>query len=336
MKVIGIVLGLTAAIVPASSARTAITAQAAARDPVLTSHVVAPSSAVTQVAMRNVNFYVTPTAALRIRTLRGTMRSLREGPIVFDDKTSFVIRIAYAEVGLTAPDLSELLNTVVFSYPGAPLKRLKVRMAGTQLIQKGVMHKLVDIPFEITSEPSVTPEGLIRLHPVKTRIFGVNGTGLMRAFGLSLEKILDLSKAKGVRVKGNDFFLDPSKLLPPPAMEGRLAAVRVDGDEIVQTFGTPSAAAILPVPDRDAPAYMFYRGGTLRFGKLLMLDADMQIVALRPAGFFGFDLDRYKQQLVAGYSKTLEDSGLLVYMASVETLSKKGDAQSASASAALH
>jgi hypothetical protein len=26
-----------------------------------------------------------------------------------------------------------------------------------------------------------------------------------------------------------------------------------------------------------------------------MLDADMQIVALRPTGFFGFDLDRYKQ-----------------------------------------
>ena len=158
----------------------------------------------------------------------------------------------------------------------------------------------------------------------------------MRVFGLSLEKILDLSKAKGVRVSGNDFFLEPSKLLPPPAIEGRVTAVRVDGNELVQTFGVPSAATSLPIPDSDAPAYMFYRGGTLRFGKLLMLDADMQIVALRPAGFFGFDLDRYKQQLVAGYSKTLMDSGLLVYMASVETLSKKGDSQRASASPALH
>jgi hypothetical protein len=55
-----------------------------------------------------------------------------------------------------------------------------------------------------------------------------------------------------------------------------------------------------------------------------MLDADMQIVALRPTGFFGFDLDRYKQQLVAGYSRTLEDSGLEVFMASAETVSTKG------------
>jgi hypothetical protein len=65
---------------------------------------------------------------------------------------------------------------------------------------------------------------------------------------------------------------------------------------------------------------MYYKGGTLRFGKLLMLDADMQIVALKGSGFFGFDLDRYKQQLVAGYSKTLSNFGLEVYMASVETL----------------
>ena len=42
----------------------------------------------------------------------------------------------------------------------------------------------------------------------------------MRAFGLSLQKILDLSKAKGVTVKGNDLFLDPVKILPPPAIEG--------------------------------------------------------------------------------------------------------------------
>ena len=88
----------------------------------------------------------------------------------------------------------------------------------------------------------------------------------------------------------------------------------------MQTFGAPAAATRLPVPDANAPAYMFYRGGTLRFGKLLMLDAEMQIVALNPTGVFGFDLDRYKQQLVAGYSRTLEDSGLEVFMASAETL----------------
>jgi hypothetical protein len=193
-------------------------------------------------------------------------------------------------------------------------------MAGSQLVQTGVLHKIVDMPFEITSEPSVTPEGLIRLHPVRTRILGVDGNGLMRAFGLSLEKILDLRNAKGVSVRGNDLLLDPTALLPPPAIEGRLMSIRIEGNELVQVFGTPTAATALARPDTVARAYMYYRGGTLRFGKLLMTDAEMQIVGLEKDEFFSFDLDRYKQQLVAGYSRTLPSFGLEVYMASADKL----------------
>jgi hypothetical protein len=278
------------------------------------------SGAITQVSMRNVNFYVTPKAALRIRHLRGEMRALHGDAVIFDDKNSFVIRMAYAEIGLRGDDLSALMNTVVFAYRGAPLRRMRVRTSGTQLVQTGVLHKIVDMPFEITSEVSATPEGLIRLHPVKTRILGVDGNGLMRAFGLSLEKIVDLRKARGVTAKGNDLFLDPTALLPPPAIEGRLTSIRVEGDELVQVFGTPAGSTPLARPDNSARAYMYYKGGTLRFGKLLMSDAEMQIVGLDKNEFFGFDLDRYKQQLVAGYSRTLPSFGLEVYMASVETL----------------
>jgi hypothetical protein len=284
---------------------------------------VVESAAVTQVAMRDVDFYVTPNAALRIRELRGEMRALGTNGIVFDDKKSFAIRLEGAEVGLTSADLTSLMNSVVFAYPGAPLKRLKVHMDGNHLIQSGLMHKVVDIPFEITADVSATPAGLIRLHPLKTRILGIDGNGLMKAFNLTLEKILDLSKAKGVTVKGNDLYLDPTHVLPPPVMEGTLTGVRVEGDQLVETFGSPSAAVSLAQPDSSAPAYMYFRGGTVRFGKLLMLDADMQVVALKPSGRFGFDLDRYHQQLVAGYSRTFPNDGLEVFMASVETIGKK-------------
>jgi hypothetical protein len=270
--------------------------------------------------MRKVNFYIIPNAALRIRTLRGDMRPLHGGPITFDDKNAFVIDLDYAEIGLNGSDLTTLMNKHIFAYPGAPLKNLKIHTSGSQVVQSGLMHKILDIPFEITADVSVTPEGLIKLHPVKTRILGVNGDDLMRAFHLSLEKILDLSKAKGVTVKGNDLFLDPVRVLPPPAIEGHATAIRVDGDELVQTFGRIGAKPPLVPPDTAADAYMFFKEGTLRFGKLLMLDAEMQIVDLRPSGFFGFSLDRYKDQLVAGYQHTLPDMGLEVYMLGVEKL----------------
>ena len=275
---------------------------------------------ITQVGMRNINFYLMPNGALRIRRLRGTMRSLKGGPVVFDDKKSFIIHLTYAEIGLNGNDITTLMNNYIFAYPGAPLKKLHVHTSGSQVVQTGVMHKVLDIPFKITADVSVTPEGLIKLHPVKTEILGVDGNKLMKAFGLSLQKILDLSKAKGVTVKGNDLFLDPVRILPPPAIEGRATAIRVDGDQLVQTFGTLAESTPLPPPDTSASAYMFFRGGTLHFGKLLMLDAEMQIVDLRPTGFFNFDLDRYKDQLVAGYERTLPSLGLLVYMLGLEKL----------------
>ena len=276
---------------------------------------------VTQVSMHDVNFYLMPNAALRIRSLRGTMRSLKGGPVVFDEKNSFIIHLTYAEIGLNGTDITTLMNKYIFAYPGAPLKRLHVHTLGSQVVQTGVMHKILDIPFQITADVSITAEGLIRLHPVKTRILGVDGNSLMRAFGLTLQKILDLSKAKGVTVKGNDLFLDPVLILPPPAIEGHATAIRVEGDQLVQTFGTAAEATPLPQPDTSAAAYMFFKGGTLHFGKLLMLDAEMQVVDLRPTGFFDFDLDKYKDQLVAGYERTLPDLGLEVYMLGLDKLS---------------
>jgi hypothetical protein len=122
-------------------------------------------------------------------------------------------------------------------------------------------------------------------------------------------------------VHGNDLFLDPVRILPPPAIEGRITAVRVEGGEVVQLFGsaeTRTALRPLVPPDTAAPNYMFYEGGTLRFGKLLMLDADMQIVDLDPSDPFKFDQDRYSEQLVAGYERTLADQGLEVWMRDVD------------------
>jgi len=60
--------------------------------------------------------------------------------------------------------------------------------------------------------------------------------------------------------------------------------------------------------------YMWYRGGVLKFGKLTMNDTDMQLIDADPTDPFDFFPDHYKDQLVAGYSKTTATGGLLVYM----------------------
>lgn len=277
----------------------------------------------TAVQMRNVDFYVDPRIPLRIRSLNGTMRSRSGGPVLFDDKSSFIINVAAADVGLTGPALSLLLNKYVFGFKGSPLTNLRVTISGNEIIQKGTLHKVIRMPFEIRAQLSVTPDGRIRIHPVRTEIVGLHVDKLMKGLGLSLENIVNLNKAKGATVDGNDIFLSPGSILPPPEIEGKVTAVRLDGAEIVMTYGSRASVTQLPVPDSTAGNYMYYRGGTLQFGKLMMLDADMLITDLDPADAFHFDLDRYQPQLVAGYSRTLESGGLEVWMRDINKLGKK-------------
>jgi hypothetical protein len=276
----------------------------------------------TRVEMHNVDYFVDPEIALRIRDLHGRMESRRGGAIVFDDKTSFVIAIENAEVALTGADLSVLLNKYVFGYKGAPLSNLRVSISGNEIVQKGTLHKVASLPFEIHATLSVTPGGQIRIHPVRTEILGLHVDKLMKGLGLSLEKIINLSKAKGAHVDGSDIYLIPDSILPPPEIRGTVSAVRIENGQIIMTFGRGKAASFSPPSDPRVRNYMYYRGGTLRFGKLMMLDADMLITDLDPADAFRFDLERYHPQLVAGYSKSLASGGLEVFMKDIDKVGR--------------
>jgi hypothetical protein len=274
----------------------------------------------TQVTMRNVDFHVGKDVILHIRRLRGLMHG-RNGVVDFDDISSYVVELSSAEVGMTGQDLSNLMNGHVFAYAGAPLSGLHVQVTPEGLRQKGMLHKGVDIPFDMTSAVSLTPDGRIQLHALRVSIFGVNGLALMKALGLSLEKMIDLSRAHGISVKGNDMFLDALVLLPPPRIQGRITAVRIDGDQLVQTFGSPADSTTLTAPmDPDVTNFMLYRGGTLHFTKLRMEDAEMLVVDADPRTPFDFDNPNYRKQLVAGHSRTLPDMGLEVWMPDARSL----------------
>lgn len=65
---------------------------------------------------------------------------------------------------------------------------------------------------------------------------------------------------------------------------------------------------------------MYYRGGTLRFGKLTMTDTDLLLVDADQTDPFDFSPERYNDQLVAGYSKNTRAHGLIVYMPDLNDL----------------
>jgi hypothetical protein len=274
-----------------------------------------PSDVPTNIIMRNVDFHSAEGVVLRVRRLVGEMHPLKAGVVDFDDISSYVIDVRSGEVGLTGSDLTNLMNNYVFNYKGSPLSHLRITIENGELRQAGTLHKGVDIPFDMVAAVSLEPDGRIMLRASRVRILGVNGLALMKALGLSLERMMDLSKAHGVAVKHNDLFLDPLALLPPPHVRGRLSAVRLSGDQLIQTMGLASDSLVPRQSiDPSVTNYMLYRGGTLHFGKLFMTDAEMLVVDADPNDPFDFDNPNYHRQLIAGHSKTLPDLGLEVWM----------------------
>src|SRR5258708_7810162 len=148
----------------------------------------------------------------------------------------------------------------------------------------------------------------------------------MDLLGLEVSDLINTQKVRGVRAEKDDLVLSPEQILPPPQIQGRVTDVRLKGDEIVQTFGGEAEGKGL---QQQSGNYMAYRGAQLRFGKLTMSDTDMVLIDMDPQDPFDFYLDHYKDQLVAGYTKTTTTFGLRVYMRDYNKLRKESPASKA-------
>jgi hypothetical protein len=266
-----------------------------------------------EVEMRAISLHLDQSTVLEVRSLRGQMApTSRDRPVTFDDVNSFVTRIDAAEIGIDGKTLSDLLNRRVFAYPGAPLKNISITMDRGRIKQTGTIRKGVEMPFEMEGTLDATPSGEIRLRVDKIVAAHLPIKGLIHFLGEDLAKLITLKPERGVTVEGDNILLRPDRMLPPPRIEGKVTAVRIEDDRIVLTFHSGSPKALNP-PYR-ASSYMYQRGGILRFGKLTMNDADLEIVSEAQHTPFDFSLPDYNRQLTAGYSKNTISHGLIVFM----------------------
>jgi hypothetical protein len=162
------------------------------------------------------------------------------------------------------------------------------------------------------------PDGRLKLHPDKLKILGVNGLSLMHALGLHLDNMMNLSKARGVTVKGDDLYLDPLAIIPNPVVDGKLKSVRIEGAYMVQEFFHTADDTIFGSfvrVDPSAKNFIYFRGGSLRFGRLTMTDTDLLIRDTDEHDPFDLYFPEYNRQLVAGHSNTLPNHGLIAWMA---------------------
>ena len=266
--------------------------------------------------MRNVALHLADGVILDVRTLDGEFVSRsRTEPPVFDDPGSYTLRMRAASVSMNGASLTNMIRQGLASRP-SPLKDVTITIENGELRAKGKLQKGITVPFAMTAAVSATPDGMMRLHSTKLKAVGVPVKGLLDLLGLKMDDLLKMPPGSGMRADGDDLLLDTTALMPPPRTEGRLKSVAISGNRLAMTMtgpGTPPPRpATLPLP--GARNYLYFFGGSIRFGKLTMSDADMQLIDADPRDPFDFSPPHYEEQLVAGYSRNTRRKGLQVFM----------------------
>jgi hypothetical protein len=262
--------------------------------------------------MRNVLFHFTDTAKARIDTLSGELVPTGKNEMpVFDDKKSFEVRVTSAKISITPEALGEILNSFVFAKPDAPLRDVSVEIDKDKLVIKGKLNNKGFIPFQTSGALHVTPDGRLSIHTEKLKALHVPVKGMMNLFGVDLANVVNTSKIDGLDVDKDDLEMDLGKLLPPPHIIGKATAVRLENGAIVTIMGEPAKS---PSASANKGNYMTFQGGPVRFGNLLMESADLTVLDLDPGDALDWNQDRYKDQLVAGYSKITPTFGLRAYV----------------------
>jgi hypothetical protein len=275
--------------------------------------------------MRNVMFHLTTKAAAHLETLSGELWPVGKNEMpVFDDKTSFEVRVSAGKVSITPEALAEIMNSYVFARSDAPLKDISITIDKNRLIIKGKLHTKGDIPFGTAGTLSTTPDGRLRVHTEKITALKIPVKGMMGLFGIELAKVVNTSKIDGMDADKDDLLMDLGSLLPPPHIKGKVTAVRIENNSIVTFFGTEVARSAVPV---EKDNYMSFTGNSVRFGKLIMENTDLTVLDLDPRDPLDWNQDRYKDQLEAGYSKITSNFGLRAYAKDFSKLSRSSSAQ---------
>jgi hypothetical protein len=267
--------------------------------------------------MRNVTLHLAEGVVLDVRALDGEFVSRVPGePPVFDDAQSYTLRVRTADLAMNGASLTRLLQQRMLDVNASRLRDVRVTIGDGVLRVTGKLHKGVSVPFSMIAAVSAAGDGSLRLHATKVNAVGVPVKGLLDLLGLDVGALMKMPPGSGIRADGDDLLMDTAAMLPPPQTEGRLKEVTIAGDRLTMRMIGPGTPPPHPVT-RPLPAarnYLYFFGGRIRFGKLTMTDADMQLIDAEPRDAFDFFPAHYEVQLVAGYSRNTPRKGLQVFM----------------------
>ena len=283
------------------------------------------SSVPTRAEIRGVSMRLGDGVTMSVAYLSGEARPEKQGePVVLDDPKSYRLEIERAESRIPYGDLERLVNHHVLSYKDTPFKSLHIQREHDEgeevrLELKGHMKSMMGLPFEIEGVPEVTPDGRVRLRTKSIQSMNIKVSGVLHMLGKEIGDFAKF-KAHGIEAEGDDLILDASWLLGSSQSTGRVTGVALEPEALVLRFGDGP-----PNDGGQGENYISYRGGSIRLGRLIMLDADLMIVDADPRDPFDFYPHEMKRQISAGYVKMKDGGGLKIFAPDYARMGDKAD-----------
>jgi hypothetical protein len=276
-------------------------------------------------SIHNVKYRFAENVSIQINDLSGALVPLGDHAMpVLGDKESFKIRIDAAEIAISPQDLANLLNQFVFAQSASQLAGVSVTtLSQGHLKVKGRLKDKGNIPFESEGALVPMPDGRLRLTAQKVKALKIPVKGLMDAFGIEVDNLIQSGKVPGVAADGNDLIFNLEQMLPAPHIEGRVIKVRLEPNTIVQTFGSDGTNKYVKPMPKFSGNYMALQGNKVQIGKLMMDDCDIVVQDMDPSDPLDFFLDRYKEQIAAGYTKISTSFQVRAYIKDYQRLVTK-------------
>lgn len=237
----------------------------------------------------------------------------------FDDLDSFYLDIKAGVIHANIGDIGNFINASGAA-DHSPLKGIKLSGDGNQIRLQGTLHKVIPLPVELEGQISAAPGNVIRIHVTKLDVLRVPMKGLLGVFHVQLSDLFNPKGRAGIRVQGNDIYLDTDELLPAPHIRGTLTSVRFVNPDLEAVYGKGEREVNRVKQWRN---FLRLRDGTLDFGKLTMHNVDIIMVDISNDAWFDLDLAHYQEQMVYGYTHMTPQAGLQIFMPDVDELPKK-------------
>jgi len=276
----------------------------------------------TYMKLANLHFRLTDEINMQVKELIGEAVPKAKGGVVnFDDVNSFCIDILSGEAFVRTEVMEFIFNNYVFNYDGSPLKNMKMEFfdddEGGKMVKKlrltGDMKLVVWLGFEMIGKMYLDREKtLMVIEAERIRSLGNPYTKtLLDAVGLNMEKLLPVPSGRGITMSGNKIIVEPFKIFPPPQIGGFISDMRVQNEGLQLFFSSKVKVNFPPLPVKDVKNYLYLYQGDVKFGKLMMVDARLQMVDATQKSDFDFYLKKYQLPLALGSSKIMRDGSVV-------------------------